>query len=123
MNIFSKLMTIATLTSMFGFVFSGMLIELSYSFRVVSSLSVLIAFFLLISTKLKIDLISWGIWIGIAAGCSVSNLSMYLSDAALLVCQLTSLLVMSFTIYKIHQLNRITRAKIKELTKQLELNR
>lgn len=123
MNIFSKLMMIATLTSMFGFVFEGLLMELSYSFRVVSSLSIVVAFFIVITSKLKKDLISWGIWVGIAVGCSVSNLNMFLNDATILIGQIATLIVMAIVIFKLHRLNRIKREEIKELARQLDMHR
>lgn len=121
MNIFSKLMMIATLTSMFGFVFEGILIELSYSFRVVSSLSIVVAFFIILTSRLKKDLISWGIWVGIAVGCSVSNLNMFLNDATILIGQIATLIVMSIVIFNLHRLNRVKREEIKELARQLDM--
>ncbi|WP_153039002.1 hypothetical protein [Bacillus cereus] len=122
MNIFSKLMMIATLTSMFGFVFEGILIELSYSFRLVSSLSIVVAFFVVLTSKLKKDLISWGIWVGIAVGCSVSNLNMFINDTTILIGQIATLIVKSIVIFNLHRLNRVKQEEIKELARQLDMH-
>ncbi|WP_460291190.1 hypothetical protein [Bacillus cereus] len=85
-------------------------------------MSIVVAFFIVMTSKLKKDLISWGIWVGIAVGCSVSNLNMFLNDVEILIGQIATLIVMSIVSFNLHRLNRVKREEIKELARQLDMH-